>query len=83
MIQMPHDSAFLDHLYDGSNQGLTSGVSSQSCPEIKDPPRQIGGRKRESEPPAYCSPEEQKLWAKERQKKDSHNMSMYYYYIMS
>ena len=34
-----------------------------------------GGRVREDKPPPYFGPQETRIWAKERVKKDNHNLS--------
>ena len=58
-----------------------SAASSSSCPALGTegavPTKHGGGRQRQDHPPPFLTEDEVRLWAKERQKKDNHNQSMF------
>ena len=76
-------------LFDFSNTGsqqhptIVTGKGSTSCPEPGVATaaagyrvgQQRGGRQRQGEPPSHLTEEQRRQWEKERQKKDSHNVS--------
>ena len=79
---MPQNPSFLEQMSEVFDPSLTSAgaTSSSSCPALgadTPPKRQLGGRQRQDVPPPFLTEDEQRMWAKERQKKDNHNQSMF------